>query len=569
MALNRSQNVTERAKLYPFNLLYSANKIGVLTALFMMHNSVYLPKIIQLYHPSGELYKGYRHFSDAHPEATWFQSDAFFRFAALWPEATPILLVAFRQEALRDPGRQYSKMPVPKTSPGAMQSALTRNAEHQSRPSSPTSSIRSPANSLTQSPHNPVTACQNQDHKSSAKPSQTPLGGPSLKPQAPSLMGSLLAVVIQNPVPRMVNFFPLASLYKRFTTRTVVYGGPLLAEGSRLEQEMTLKTLLGALRDTVGKHSLFTRFHNFYGLTDYKPLFHAQGYRYHDRLSLLVDTPDKDTVWKNMSATLQSQVCKSLTNDAEIIYNPSPAQIDQYYDILKNFCRKKVGNPLPSRTFFHALSPDSDQYTVPGFRQQYNPNHPTNTETSNTPTDNPLTRSSHNPAAPRQNPDHTSSPNPPQTPPATSSPVIPTRSGGTSYTNPVTVGQRDPSQSSGQAPNHSTTILIRHKERIIGGITCPIHPGRAIYAWYVCGLDCEYRSHGIYPSVLATWAAIDYAAENGIPAFAYMGPGRADEKHEGDDFKACFGGKWVNCGQFSRVNKRVLYAILFRQLCRQ
>ena len=429
-----------------------------------MQGNVYIPKIVQLYHPSGELYASYHRFAEAHPEGSWFQSDAFFRFISMWPEAKPILLVALREAALRDPGRRYSKT----TDPG-------RRTEH------------------------PTTQQSQQAPEANSSP-----------------LGSLLAVIIQNPVPTMVNFFPLAGLYKRFTARTVVYGGPLLAEGTRLEREMTLKTLLGALQDATSKQSLFTQFRNFYDLTDCKPLFHERGYRYHDRLNLLVDTPDTDPVWTQMNSTRRRQARKSLANGAELIYDPSPAQIDQYYDILKTLYRKKVRKPLPSRTFFHGLNPKSAQYTVPGFQQQHNHLSPERRDLS-------------------------------------------LRSG--RHPNPTTPIHQNTLASGQPRCCPFITILVQHNNRIIGGITCPFHPGRTMYEWYVCGLDHAYKSRDIHPSVLATWGALDYAARQGIQRFDFMGLGKPEEPYGVRDFKARFGGKWVNHGRFSRVNKRMGYAI--------
>jgi len=40
-----------------------------------------------------------------------------------------------------------------------------------------------------------------------------------------------------------------------------------------------------------------------------------------------------------------------------------------------------------------------------------------------------------------------------------------------------------------------------------------------------------------------------------------MGLGKPEEPYGVRDFKARFGGRWVNYGRFSRVNKRVGYAI--------
>ena len=99
-------------------------------------------------------------------------------------------------------------------------------------------------------------------------------------------------------------------------------------------------------------------------------------------------------------------------------------------------------------------------------------------------------------------------------------------------------------------------LLVRYKERIIGGIMCPVHGRKALYEWYVAGEDSKYP--GIYPSVLATWSAIEYAASNKIRIFDFMGAGRPDESYGVRDFKAKFGGTQVEHGRYLKVfNKPV------------
>jgi hypothetical protein len=101
--------------------------------------------------------------------------------------------------------------------------------------------------------------------------------------------------------------------------------------------------------------------------------------------------------------------------------------------------------------------------------------------------------------------------------------------------------------------------LVRYEGRIIGGIVSPVSPGRTIYEWYVCGLDQEYRT--VYPSVLATWAAIDYAIKNNIPCFDFMGVGLPDRKYGVREFKMRFGGETVNYGRYARINNKAVYAV--------
>ncbi|MFN2336821.1 MAG: lipid II:glycine glycyltransferase FemX [Bacteroidales bacterium] len=100
-------------------------------------------------------------------------------------------------------------------------------------------------------------------------------------------------------------------------------------------------------------------------------------------------------------------------------------------------------------------------------------------------------------------------------------------------------------------------LLVRHEEQIIGGIMCPVLPGRALYEFYICGRD-DVKA-GLYPGVMATWSAMEYAAGNNIPLFDFMGAGRPDEQYGVRDFKARFGGELVEYGRYLKIRKPLLY----------
>ncbi len=101
-------------------------------------------------------------------------------------------------------------------------------------------------------------------------------------------------------------------------------------------------------------------------------------------------------------------------------------------------------------------------------------------------------------------------------------------------------------------------FLIRHEKQIIGGILCPILGTRVIHEWFVAGKDTEYKDS--YPSVLATYAAIRYALDNGIKRFDFMGAGKPDEEYGVREFKSKFGGVLVEHGRFVAINKPFLYS---------
>ena len=102
-------------------------------------------------------------------------------------------------------------------------------------------------------------------------------------------------------------------------------------------------------------------------------------------------------------------------------------------------------------------------------------------------------------------------------------------------------------------------LLVKYDGKVIGGMVCPIFAGKAIYEWYVCGLDEVYREQ--YPSVMATYAAIEYAKQNGLPVFDFMGAGVPDQPYGVRDFKMEFGGEVVEYGRYLHIRKLMLYKI--------
>ena len=84
-------------------------------------------------------------------------------------------------------------------------------------------------------------------------------------------------------------------------------------------------------------------------------------------------------------------------------------------------------------------------------------------------------------------------------------------------------------------------------------------PSGVVYEWFVSGRDGEWKS--IFPSSLATYAGIMYAAEHGCARFDMMGAGKPDEAYGVRDFKARFGGKEVEHGRFLCITRPLLYRI--------
>ena len=105
----------------------------------------------------------------------------------------------------------------------------------------------------------------------------------------------------------------------------------------------------------------------------------------------------------------------------------------------------------------------------------------------------------------------------------------------------------------------SKFLLVEHQGEIIGGTVC-VYDDETVYEWFACGKDGKYKN--IFPSTLATWTGIKFAAESGRKKFDMMGAGAPGDGGYGvRDFKAKFGGELVEYGRFKYIFNKPLYAI--------
>lgn len=100
-------------------------------------------------------------------------------------------------------------------------------------------------------------------------------------------------------------------------------------------------------------------------------------------------------------------------------------------------------------------------------------------------------------------------------------------------------------------------FVVKYNGHVVGGTAC-VCGNETVYEWFVCGKDNVAKS--VFPSTLATYAGIKFAAENGYKRFDMMGAGAPGDGGYGvRDFKAKFGGDLVEYGRFKYVINKPLY----------
>jgi len=102
-------------------------------------------------------------------------------------------------------------------------------------------------------------------------------------------------------------------------------------------------------------------------------------------------------------------------------------------------------------------------------------------------------------------------------------------------------------------------FIVLHESRVVGGIMCPVFADKIIYEWYICGEDG--LAQGLHPSVLATWAPIEYGYQHGFTHFDFLGAGKPDQDYGVREFKARFGGDEVSFGRYEMIVNKPLYEV--------
>ena len=102
-------------------------------------------------------------------------------------------------------------------------------------------------------------------------------------------------------------------------------------------------------------------------------------------------------------------------------------------------------------------------------------------------------------------------------------------------------------------------LAVKYQNKVIGGSICVTLPHVAVFEWFVCGLDGQVKN--VFPSTLATWAGIEFAALNGFKRFDMMGAGKPDEGYGVREFKSKFGGELVEHGRFLCICQPTLYKL--------
>ena len=148
---------------------------------------------------------------------------------------------------------------------------------------------------------------------------------------------------------------------KQFLTRrAIIIGGPLLANDISDEALSALLTSLTKLPSLQGGGGgrltpIYIESRNFHDYSKWRNIFEANGFAYQPHLNFHVDTSSVEVVDKNLGKSRKRDIRTTIRDGVTPVYQPTTAQVKEYYQILQNLYATKVKIPLFSWNFFEQL----------------------------------------------------------------------------------------------------------------------------------------------------------------------------------------------------------------------
>lgn len=141
-------------------------------------------------------------------------------------------------------------------------------------------------------------------------------------------------------------------LKKRFTSRAIINGGPLLDENISDE---ALSMLLKATVKELKHRCVYIETRNFNDYSRWRAVFEASGFSYKPHNNFHIDTTNHEIVDGNLGKSRHRDIKYTLREGAVAVEGTTSAEVEAFYEILQTLYREKVKRPLFPVEFFHQI----------------------------------------------------------------------------------------------------------------------------------------------------------------------------------------------------------------------
>ena len=141
-------------------------------------------------------------------------------------------------------------------------------------------------------------------------------------------------------------------LKKRFTSRAIINGGPLLDKDvSEKALELLLKSTIAELKHRC----VYLESRNFNDYSPWRNIFEVCGFEYTPHYNFHIDTSSIETVETNMGKSCRRNIKYTLREGVEAVEASTDEDVDAFYNILHSLYKEKVKRPLFPLKFFHQV----------------------------------------------------------------------------------------------------------------------------------------------------------------------------------------------------------------------
>lgn len=112
---------------------------------------------------------------------------------------------------------------------------------------------------------------------------------------------------------------------------------------------------------------------------------------------------------------------------------------------------------------------------------------------------------------------------------------------------------------------HAKLFIVKYKNEVVGGKACMYLEDNTMFENFVCrGKTSKTSStHDVFTDIMVTWAGIEFAAQNNIKRFEFIGDSSPNIDFSAHEFKRKFGGQAVDNGLFLKIFKPTLFFLRF------
>ena len=134
----------------------------------------------------------------------------------------------------------------------------------------------------------------------------------------------------------------------KFSTRSIIYGGPLVKNNS----DNITEIILQAYNAIANKRVIYTQIRNIYCHKELIESYAKCGFKYTKHLNYIIPISTADELKKRISESKLRQIKKGLKIGTSIIEATQEEQVKVLYGLLKNLYKNKIKQPLPDYSFF-------------------------------------------------------------------------------------------------------------------------------------------------------------------------------------------------------------------------